>query len=168
MVAQVSEEEVEQLPVERFAEELERMMIAGHSQLSLKRWALSTYGVNETVLSRFQDMVRRSWAIESQSLAQVKQRKDFLRLKYLEIYEKAMIAENFYPAVKALDSIAKMDGLMDGDVNLTQVNINGEQITNGVRDRIQQLAETMRLRAEKRATDNLRIIDAKVLPKKIG
>ena len=167
----MSEEEgqqLEQLPVERFAEELERMMIAGHSQLSLKRWALSTYGADENILYRFQEIIRRSWQTESGCLAQVKQRKDFLRLKYLEIYEQAMRCENYLPAVKALDSIAKMDGLMDGDVNLTQVNINGEQITNGVRDRIQQLAETMRLRAEKRASDNLRIIDAKVLPKKIG
>lgn len=164
-----------ELPVERFVEELERMMIAGHSQMSLLRWAMTSYSVDSTMLSRFQDMVRRSWAIESQTAGQIKARRDNLRLKYLEVYEAAMGAEKFIPAVKALDSIAKLDGLMDPDINLTQVNIGQSiqgthpgQITNGVRERIQQLSETMRLRAEQRATQNSKIIDLVPVKKDVG
>lgn len=154
-----------ELPVERFVEQLEQMMIAGHSQMSLRRWAMTSFSVDDAMLTRFQDMVRRSWTLESQTVGQIRVRRDNLRLKYLEVYEAAMHAEKFLPAVKALDSIAKLDGLTEPDVNLNQINFNGVQgshpgqITNGVRARIQELSETMRLRAEQRALKNGQIIE---------
>ena len=170
----VEEPEFE-LPVDKFAEELERMMIAGHSIVSIRRWAKASYRVEEDVLTRIQDMIRRSWALESQTLHQTKARRDALRLKYLEVFERAMYQDKFIPAVKALDSIAKLDGLMSPDVNLTQINV-GEvaqapgqtQITNGVRDRIAQLSETMRLRSEQRAIQNSKIIDLHESKKGVG
>lgn len=155
-----------ELPVERFVEELEQMMIAGHSINSIRRWAMTSYSVDDSMLTRFRDMIERSWALERQTVGQIKRRRDHLRLKYLQVFEAAMNAEKFMPAVKALDSIAKLDGLTDPDVNLTQINVASQiqgtypgQITNGVRERIQKLMETMRLRAEQRALRNGQIID---------
>lgn len=154
-----------ELPVERFVDELEQMMIAGHSPNSIRRWAMTSYSVNDTDLSRFRDLITRSWTLESQTVGQIRARRDHLRLKYLAVHDAAMAAEKFMPAVKALDSIAKLDGLADPDVNLTQINLGGAvqgshpgQITNGVRERIQKLVETMRTRAEQRAIGNGRII----------
>lgn len=156
-----------ELPMEQFVEELERMMIAGHSILAIRRWAMLGYRVDEQMLSRFQDMIRRSWAIESQTMGQIRARRDALRVAYFEVFQRAMDQNKFLPAIKALDSIAKMDGLMSPDVNLTQINVGGPQtdkpvsITNGVRDRIHKLGETMRLRAEQRAIQNSKLIEVK-------
>lgn len=154
-----------ELPVERFVEELEQMMIAGHSPNSIRRWAMTGYSVNDADLQRFKDMIQRSWTLESQTIGQVRRRRDHLRLKYLQVFDAAMAKEKFMPAVKALDSIAKLDGLADPDINLTQINLGGAvqgshpgQITNGVRDRISKLVETMKSRAEQRANTNGRII----------
>jgi hypothetical protein len=150
-----------ELAVEQFVEELERMMIAGHSQTSLRSWAMRAYSVDLSMLTRFQDMIRKSWTLESQTIGQIRARRDHLRVQYYKVYEQSMNYGQFLSAVKALDSIAKLDGLSAPDVNLTQVNI-GEgtyqgQITNGVRERIQKLVETMHLRAEQRANQNARI-----------
>lgn len=158
------------IPLEQFVEELERMMIAGHSIVSIRRWAMLGYRVDSEQLTRFQEMVKRSWALESQTMGQIRARRDALRVRYYDVYERAMKQEKFIPAIKALDSIAKLDGLTAPDVTLNQINVGGSgdasgqkpvSITNGVRDRIQQLAETMRLRAEQRAIQNLKLIDVK-------
>lgn len=156
-----ADDEPPELPVEAFAEELERMMIAGHSHYSIKRWAMTAYNVDQGILSRFQEMIRKSWTLESQTIGQVRVRRDHLRVQYYKVYEESMKYGQFLSAVKALDSVAKLDGLTAPDVNLTQVNI-GEgsyqgQITNGVRERIQKLVETMHQRAEQRANQNARI-----------
>jgi hypothetical protein len=164
-----------ELPVERFVEELEQMMIAGHSINSIRRWAMTSYSVDDSMLSHFQDMIRRSWALEQQTVGQIRRRRDHLRVKYLQVFDAAMKLDKFMPAVKALDSIAKLDGLAEPDVNLTQINVGGQvqgahsgQITNGVRERIKQLADTMKLRAEQRALRNTQIIDLAEAKKGVG
>lgn len=140
--------------LEKFTEELENMMIAGHSTSAIERWAFLGYKMDRDQLEQLKVIIRRNWALESQSIHQVRARRDALRVKYLHVYDCAMASEKYLPAIKALDSIAKMDGLMQPDVNLTQINMDSPgqstQITNGVRERIAQLAETMRLRSEKR------------------
>lgn len=155
--------------LEKFTEDLENMMIAGHSSVAIERWALLGYKIDRDQIEQLKTLIRRNWALESQSMHQTRARRDALRVKYLDIYDRAMMQDKFIPAVKALDSIAKMDGLMQ-DINLTQVNVAGSEtntgqsavITNGVRERIAQLAETMRLRAEKRQ-EQLSEINGKVI-----
>ena len=174
--AAIDEGRAPELNVEQFVEDLESMMIAGHSNASIRRWAMQYHHVDAKTLVTFIDLVKKSWAIECQTIAQTKIRRDHLRVRYLETYDAAMADGEYLPAVKALDSIAKLDGLTSPDVNLTQVMNVGSgsypgQITSGVRERIQSLAETMRLRAEQRAISSGKVIDitvAEAPPKKNG
>lgn len=170
--AAIEDEPAPELPVEQFVEELERLMLAGHSFSSIRHWAMREYSVDKDMLNQLMQMVRQTWALESQTVAQTKIRRDHLRVRYFEVFEAAMASGDFLPAVKALDSVAKLDGLTSPDVNLTQVNVNSGgaytgQITSGVRERIAQLADTMRLRAEQRSLKAATVIDiASSLPEK--
>lgn len=155
-------ERTAELPVEKFTEELERMMLAGHSTLAIDRWALMGYQVNRHDVAKFKELIKASWAVESMSMNEVRARREALRVRYFEIAERALAQDKFLPAIKALDSIAELDGLVQPDVNLTQINMgqtSSPVITNGVRERIRKLTETMQLRAEQRGLQNAKIID---------
>ncbi len=147
-----------------FREQLENMIVAGHSITSMRRWAKSAYGVEADIMMRIKNEIERMWVLESQNSATVRRRRDDLRMKYFAIYEAAMAEGKFIPAVKALDGVAKLDGLVSPDIHMTQVNIDDKKSTTvDVRARILELTEKMKARSEKRVEQNEKIINMKLI-----
>lgn len=144
-------------PVEQFVSELEERMIAGQSRFSIRSWAFTDFGVNKETLNKFSRIVRASWAYADMGYSEARMRRQNVRDKLEELYEKTVAANQFSTALNVVNTLAELDGLKAPDVNLTQINNhivgpNGTpQITNRTRERISELMKTMQLRQDQRA-----------------
>lgn len=161
------------LPVERFIVELETRMTHGATYMSNARWA-RTQGVDGESFRRYVDVVRGMWRLEGATVFGTHQKRDEYRELYRTIftdsveYAKATgCPKNRAIALKAVDAMAKLDGLMAPDVTVN-VDARGadargyagslQNLTNKTRERTQQLLMMMRERAEKHAEKTQRAL----------
>jgi hypothetical protein len=147
-------------PVENFLSELEQKLLSGESATKLRIWAKRSYGVDNAAYKRWINVIRSSWVLEGTTTFVAQQRRDELRMMYREIYRESLLGggddepRNLGIALKALDSMAKLDGLTAPDVAI-QINnahpATAGELTNRTRARTQELLMLMRERAERHA-----------------
>lgn len=172
----------ENAPVETFLVELERQMLTGHSPMSRRNWA-RTQGVEGQSFRRYEEIIRGTWAVEGTTHFALQQRRDELRQMYRQIWFEAMNpgdvvtksgdvvdgAPDLMVALKTIDSLAKLDGLVMPDVAVQinnaaaaeRVDQTRAQLTNKTRERTMQLLQTARERAERHALKTTRAITEK-------
>lgn len=148
-------------PVETFLVELERMLLTGHSLLEVKRWATRELGLSLSTFERYVEILRGTWRLETTTHFALQQRRDELRAMYRHVYHRAMDDEapELLIALKAIDSMSKLDGLAMPDVavQVNQTVSDGvanqtvTQLTNKTRERTMELLRLARERAEKHA-----------------
>lgn len=125
-------------PIEKFVMLLERRMIQGFREKATRLWAAS-FGIEGDTYDRIRAEILRTWKLETKSKEVVDCLRDELRVRYLHVYNLAIGDGQFGAAVRALDSIAKLDGLVQ-DTTLIDVNVGvSGQITNRSRERVMDL-----------------------------
>lgn len=157
-------------PIEQFMSELEERMIAGQSRYALRQWAFVEHGVKKESLQKFAELVRATWAYADQTYSESRRARQNVRDKLEKLYVLTTEAKQYHTALQVVQTMAELDGLKSPDLHFTQVNnvVGGPgtpQITNRTRERLAELHETMRLRADQRALrreeDHERLLAAK-------
>lgn len=140
---------------ERFAMLLEKRMLEGHSDAANRSWATTSMGVPYERFIRIKALIVRSWSIEASTWEGLCEQRDSARAKYLEIYRLAIERENLPMALRALDSIVKLDGLEREPVSPTTVNVSlGTGITNNARETVARLIAKAKDLATTKTMDN--------------
>jgi hypothetical protein len=161
------------LPIEKFIIDLEERMRLGHSYMSNAKWA-RVRGIDSKSFRQYVDVIRGTWRLEGATVFATHQKRDEYRQMYRVIFaDSAQYAretgcpKNRAIALKAVDAMAKLDGLMAPDVTVN-VDARGadargyagslQNLTNKTRERTQQLLMMMRERAEKHAEKTQRAL----------
>ena len=157
------------LPLENFITDLEQRMIAGESVFKTRRWAMRDYKIGKELFDRYTQIIRGTWALEGTTSWVLSARRDELRQMYRRVYNEAMESEEpqLYVAIKAVDSMAKLDGLHAPEVTVN-VDARGQpgaaetakspELTNRLRQRTQELMQLMMARAERHAASATKAI----------
>lgn len=132
--------------IEEFLVELERKIIVGATWRARRLWAKTEYNVDEETVNKVEALIRHGHRIQMIDHSSVFSKREDLRQKYLLIFHDTMEAGDYKNANKALDSLAKLDGLIGPDVhNNLNITVPGStDVTSQTRDRIQQLFNRMR------------------------
>lgn len=130
--------------IDDFIVALEERKLAGHSKISNRAWAMREHGVQVAIFDQCDALIQSSWAVSTKSYADQCAERDVMCAHYLHVYRRAMERNNFDAGIKALDSIARMRNLDNGQT--IQVNFAG-QITNTSRERVSELLALARARA---------------------
>lgn len=153
--------EADDFPVENLLVDLEELMVRGKGRCRRRDFCKKKYGVNRDTVERFEKFIRGLWTIEGTSSFVLQRRRDEYREMYRVIYEDAVDprSKHYDPklAAKVVDSMAELDGIRLGNVNLVTVgagvNQGQAQLTNQTRQRTQELLNLMKIRAETHAVN---------------
>jgi len=155
-------------PLESYLTDLEAMMTSGETPLKRRLWSRRK-GVDHKDWLRYESMIRGTWNVEGTTLFVYLQRREELRQQYQQIYRDCLLPVDDHPAqlgiaLKAVDSMAKLDGFIGPDVqvslhaNAAAISASGmtatdtkAELTNRTRERAQELFAAMRQRAENHA-----------------
>jgi hypothetical protein len=137
-------------PIEKFMKLLERMMLEGRTEARLRRWAIDEAGIPDEAFSNMYCAIRASWR-RNTSFESFCEQRDLTRARYLNIYVRASRKDNYPMAIRALDSIVKLDGLEQPAQLQIAIATPGTGITNSARDQVSQLVEKMRMLAQSRS-----------------
>lgn len=155
--------DTEKFPLENFLTELEQKLRVGESTLRIRSWAKRVHGVRSDSYKRYEAIIRGMWVIEGTTMFVANQRRAELRQLYMQIYQQSLEVDDLRVAVKAVDSMAKLDGLIDADVVIVDAKSDGlvgtkDELTNRTRLRVQELLGTMQERAARHAAHATRAI----------
>lgn len=139
---------------EKFMLLLERRMIEGHSDVTNQHWATVELGVPLESFERLKALILRSWKLEARTYEAICGERDKVRVGYWEIYRRALEKEKLGEALRALDAIARLDGL--DQPSQIAVTIGQGAITNQARETIASLLGRMRELSSGKATRSLK------------
>jgi hypothetical protein len=129
-----------------FVKMLEERMLRGLASHLSQSWALNEFGMAKDQFIRFEAMVLHIWSESGTTVENFNARRDLHRARYTDIYVRALDEGRLAIAIKALDSIARMDGF---DVpQQLNVNVGAGSITNVTRDTVVKLWDKMKSLAE--------------------
>lgn len=144
------QEQTRESAVRRFMRLLEERMLGGESRESLLAWACGL-GVPEPTFAEAYKTVRLSWKTAGTTFADLSDKRDVARARYMLIYRKAMKQSNLMAALKAVEKMVDLDGLEQPiQVNHTLGGAQGS-ITNLAREQVASLVDKMRMLAAKQA-----------------
>lgn len=112
--------------IKKFAEMLEEKLLGGYGEAHIRKWATVDVGVPWHVVQKIREMIRASWKIVYREGAIDDQRAG-LRAMYLKVYRDAMAIKKLDTAVRAIEGIARLEGLDAPQV--VAMSVHG-QITN--------------------------------------
>lgn len=151
-------------PLEEVLEKTENLLLAGKSLTHVRSWMRLNHGIKDyRIVTTLVGFIRRMWMYESQTVYEVRQRRDFLREKFLRLFERCLEKDRLDTAKETLEAICELDGVKAPDINLTQINqtINQSgEITNGVRERFAALVDKMKARSDQRVIRQTDVVDA--------
>lgn len=133
---------------EEFLVELERRMIAGYTYRQRRTWAKAEYSIGEDAVNKIEALIRHGQKLESIAPMAIATKREQRRQQYLLVYQRAMEVDDFKNAIKALDSLCKLEGLMAPDTTLN-VNVQAD-ITSQTREKVAGLFNRMRELAQQR------------------
>ncbi len=131
-------------------------MLAGRSELRLRDWAKNEMGIPEEAFTRMYGGIKMSWQ-RAMTFEAFCEARDINRARYLDIYTRAMLKDQFGTALRAIDSVVKLDGLEQPaqlQVTLGAITTPGQGITNTARDQVAQLVNKMKQLAESQMQDD--------------
>jgi len=136
--------------VRRFMRLLEEKMLEGRQRDVLLTWAMEL-GVPEQTFAEAYRGIKLSWTTKGDTYADICERRDEARARYMLIYRKAMKQSNLATALKAVEKMVELDGLEQPiQINHTLGGAQGS-ITNLAREQVASLVEKMRMLAAKQA-----------------
>lgn len=124
-------------PIEKFVMLLEERMARGYRDTQNRVWA-ATFGIEHEQYDRIRAEILRTWRLETKTVASSSAMRDELRVRLLMVYNLALDKCHFGAAVRALETIAKLDGLLE-DSTVIDVTVTAGQITNRSRERVMDL-----------------------------
>lgn len=124
---------------------LEDRMKRGMSSIYNQHWAEEELGIDAPTFKKFEALILHVWTEGRVTLESLNARRDLHRTRLTELYLKTLDKDDFKTALKALDSLARFDGLdQPGQLNIT---LNKGQITNEARSNVMTLLEKMKAMA---------------------
>lgn len=155
---------------EEFLVELEQKMILGVGKAHRIIWARNTYDVDTETLNAIEALIRQGHKLELLEVMSIATKRFKQVQRHMLVFQRAMEAEDYKEANKALENISKIEGLMAPDTNVN-VNISATaDVTSKTRERIAQLQETAYRRFKERQETikggRLKVIEASSEEKK--
>lgn len=141
---------------EKFALLLEKRMVSGHSDTDNRQWAIVEMGVPVESFERIRALILRTWKLEKSTLEAVDAERDRVRAGYWEIYRRAMEKEKLGDALRALDAVARLEGL--DQPTRVEIGLNQGGITNAARETISSLIARMQELKSGKAVRSLKAI----------
>ncbi len=143
--------------VRRFMRLLEEKMLEGRTRDALLAWSVEL-GIPEPTFAEAYKTVKLTWKTSGDTYADICEKRDLNRARYMLIYRKAMKQANLMAALKAVEKMVDLDGLEQPiQVNHTLGGVQGS-ITNLARSQVASLVDKMRMLAAKQAG----VIDAEL------
>lgn len=132
--------------------QIEEMILDGRSSESVRNWAVVDMSCPEPLFNKLRGLISESWRRDGRTVRTLCEIQDETRARYKRVFARAMDKGRLETALRALDSMARLDGL-DQPI---EINHTVSQITNTSRQKLAELIDKARGIA---ASRTLKILD---------
>ena len=134
---------------EKIVREIEQKRLGGWTERACITYARDELGVPEPLARRYLAIIHKSWETRTKTYDEICRQRDLVRARMWAVYEMAFSDGDAKHALKALEAIAKLDGV--NHVGSIDGEISSGHITNHARDNVMTLIHKMRTLAHAHA-----------------